>query len=225
MSIVRSPAALLIWLLCLAANVARADLVVVQKVEGSGLEGEMTIRFQGTKVRADLALPLSTIVDSATGETLVLQHKTKTFNRITAEQTKSLSEQLLKAQGATEPPNLTPIGEKKEVAGHQTHGFVWTVGQLKIKFWVCSDFPNADAIQQQLNLLQNSGLATVAASMMPTAAQMPGLRLRTEFELSGQKVSTTIVSIKESPVEAKIFEVPAGYKEVAVPVGGAGQNR
>ena len=210
--------------LLLFALPAWADLTVLQKVEGSGLEGEMTIKFHGTKMRADLAVPLSTIVDSTTGETIVLQHKTKTFNRISAEQTKGLAEQLLKAQGASEPGKLTPTNEKKEIAGHQTQAFLWTVGQLKIKFWVCTDFPNAEAIQQQLNLIQNSGLATVAASMMPTAAQMPGLRLRTEFEIPPQKVATTIQSIKQDPVDPKLFDVPAGYKEVAVPVPGTGQH-
>src|SRR4051794_24532678 len=115
----------LLLFLCLFAASARADLVVVQRVEGGGMEGEMTIRIQGKKVRADIAPGISTIVDGDKGETIVLQHKTKIFNRITAEQTKALAEQLLLAQAGSTPPKLTLAKEKKEVAGHQTQAYLW----------------------------------------------------------------------------------------------------
>jgi hypothetical protein len=205
----------------LALTTARADFILLQKVEGKGVTGEMTVKFKGTKVRTDLAGQMSTIADSATGQTIVLQHKTRTFNRISAEQTKDLSEQVLKAQEADEPPVLTPTGEKKEIAGHQTQGYLWTVGKMKVKFWVCTDFPGADALQQQLNILQSSGLGTAAASLMPSAVQLPGLRLRTEIEVGPQKVATTIVAIKQTAVPPDVFEIPATYKEVLVPIPSA----
>lgn len=214
--------AALLVLLCLAAS-ARADLVLVQRVEGGGMEGDMTIRIQGKKVRADIAPGISTIVDAEKGDTIVLQHKTKIFNRITAEQTKALAEQLLLAQAGSTPPKLTPTNEKKEIAGHQTQAYLWAVGQIKMKFWVCNDFPNADAIQQQLNGLQNMGLAPIAASLVPDPKLMPGLRIRTEFEMGGSKVATTIQTIKQDPVDPTIFDVPKGYREVSPPVTGAGQ--
>jgi hypothetical protein len=213
----------LLLFLCVAVGAARADLVLVQRVEGGGMEGEMTVRIKDKKVRADIAPGISTIVNGETGETIVLQHKTKIFNRITAEQTKALAEQLLLAQAGAAPPKLTPTNEKKEIAGHQTQAYLWVVGQMKMKFWVCTDFPNADAIQQQLNGLQSMGLAPIAASLMPDPKQMPGLRLRTEFEMGGSKVATTIQTIKQEPVDPSIFEVPKGYREVALPVTGAGQ--
>jgi len=215
---------LLFALVCALLGVAHADLVVVQKVEGGGLEGEMTIKFQGKKVRADLVLPISIIVDAETGESLMLQHRTKTFNRVGEADTRALADQLLKAQGASEPPKLTPTGEKKDIAGHPTEGFLWRVGQMKIRFWVAKDFPHGDAVQAQLNLLQNSGLGAIASSMMPSATDLPGVRLRTEFELGDKKIASTITSIKEEPVDPAVFKVPADYKEVAVPINGAGQE-
>jgi len=93
-----------------------------------------------------------------------------------------------------------------------------------VRFWVAKDFPHADSIQQQLNLLQNSGLGAVASSMMPSATDLPGVRLRTEFELGDKKIASTITSIKEEPVDPSVFNVPAEYKEVALPVNGAGQE-
>jgi hypothetical protein len=215
-------AAALLAFLCLAAT-GVADLVLVQRVEGGGMEGEMTVSIQGKKVRADIAPGISTIVDGDQGDTIVLQHKTKIFNRITAEQTKALADQLLVAQADAAPPKLMQTNEKKEIAGRQTQAYLWVVGKMKMKFWVCTDFPNADAIQQQLNALQSTGLGPIAASLMPDPKQMPGLRLRTEFEMGGSKTATTIQTIKQDPVDATIFEIPKGYREVALPVTGAGQ--
>jgi hypothetical protein len=213
---------LLAFALALASAGARADLVIVQKVEGGGLEGEMTLKFKEKKVRADLATPISTIVDAESGETLVLQHRSKTFHRITADQTKGLVEQMLKAQSTGDAPKLTPTEEKKQIAGQPTQAFLWTVGKMKVRFWVAKDYPNGAAIQQQLDQMQNSGLSAVTASMMPKPEQMPGVRLRTEMELAGQKVNTTISSIKEEPVDAAVFDVPEGYKEVPMSVSGGG---
>ncbi len=216
------PAAALVLIGSLAA--ARADLVIVQKVEGGGLEGEMTIKFHEKKVRADLALPVSLLLDGETGDSVLLQHRAKTFNRVTAAETKALMDKMVAAQAGSEPPKLAPINEKKDIAGHHTDGFLWTVGQMKIRFFVAKDFPNADAIQQQLSLLQKSGLGSAAAGLMPTAEQLPGVRLRTEFEVGGTKVVSTILSIKEETLDAGLFEIPPGYKEVLVPVNGAGQE-
>jgi hypothetical protein len=41
--------------------------------------------------------------------------------------------------------------------------------------------------------------------------------------MGASKVTTTIQSIKQDPVDATIFDLPKGYREVALPVTGAGQ--
>ena len=203
---------------------SRADLIIVQQVKGGGQQGEMTIKIKDGKSRADLAQPVSMITDAATGETIVLQNNRKTFSRIPAAQTKTLVEQFLKAQGGGEPPKLEATGKKETVSGHETEIYLWNVGTIKMRFWIARDFPNATAIQAQLDSLQNSGLSALAASMMPKAADLPGVRLRTEFNLPGHKVTYTISSIKEQAVEAGTFDVPKDFTEVPVPLPGAPES-
>ncbi len=195
------------------AVAGRGDLTVKQQVEGVGQTGEMTIRIKGRQARADLVQPMSTIIDGATGETILLLHPKKNFTRVPAEQTRTLTEQIVKSQAGAPAAKLVATGQRQKLSGHDTELFLWNVGALKLKFWVAKDFPNGPAIQQQLDELQNSGLAAVAASMMPKASDLPGVRLRTEFEMGGQKASYTITSIAETPVDAAVFDVPKDYKE------------
>jgi hypothetical protein len=41
--------------------------------------------------------------------------------------------------------------------------------------------------------------------------------IRAELTINGQKVTTHLVSAEEKPVDAALFEVPAGYKELPSP--------
>jgi hypothetical protein len=198
---------------------ARADLIITQQVEGGGQQGEMTIKIKDGKARADLAQPVSMITDAATGETIVLQNNRKTFSRVPAAQTKELMEQFLKAQNAGAPPKLQATGKKETVSGYETEIYTWNVGTVKMRFWIAKDYPNAKAVQEQLERLQHAGLSEVAASMMPKMSELPGVKLRTEFDLGGRKVTYTIVSIKEQPVDAEVFNIPKEFTEASAARG------
>src|ERR1043166_4939488 len=56
---------------------ARADLTIVQKVEGAGQGGEMTIKIKGDKARIDTSPKLTTIIDGKTGEITNLMNDQK----------------------------------------------------------------------------------------------------------------------------------------------------
>ncbi len=181
----------------------------------------MTVKIKGSKSRADLPQPVSVITDSTTGDTILLRHSRKTFTRIPASETKKLTEQLVKAQSDSPAPKLQPVGKKESVSGHESEIFTWVVGAMKMKFWIAKDFANLDAIKQQLDALQHGGLSDVVASMMPRASELPGVRMKTEVEMTGHKVSYTISSIKEEPVDPAIFEIPKDYTEAPMPLPGA----
>ncbi len=205
------------------ATVARADLTIVQQVDGGGEQGEMTIKIKESKTRSDLAQPVSMITDSATGDTIILQHNRKTFTRVPASQTKALTDKLVEAQKGHDAPKLTDTGKSEVVNGYKTEIFTWTVGSMNLRFWVAKDYPNAAVIQKQLDQLQQGGLSQVSGMMMPKAGQLPGVRLRTELGFPGHKVTTTITSIKEDPVDAALFTPPKEYTEAALPTNEASE--
>jgi hypothetical protein len=45
--------------------------------------------------------------------------------------------------------------------------------------------------------------------------------VKAEIEMPGHKVSYTISSIKEDPVDAAVFEIPKDYTEAAMPLQGS----
>lgn len=201
-----------------AFTLAHADLVIVQKVDGGGQQGDMTVKISGTKTRFDLAQPASIISDLATGESIVLQHNVKLFTKLSPEQTKDLAEKMAKAQNAAgDPPKLEATGQKEKIEGYEAELFNWSVGTLKLKFWVVKDYPNGQLIQDEMAKLQQSGLSAIAASLMPKPAELPGVRIRTEMDVNGKKISYTITSVKEEPVDPALFEIPKDYKEVQIP--------
>jgi len=192
---------------------ARADLVVTQEVEGGGLTGEMTVKIKGGHARADLAQPISLLIDADAGETIFLRHTSKTFTRMTAKESAEFAKRVQKERKSSAAPRLETTSERKEIAGRPTVLYVWTIGTIKMRFWVAANYPNADRIQRELDVFQRGGMAGVAADLMPKPELLPGVRLCTEVEFQGQKVIYTITSIREEPVPAETFEIPRGYKE------------
>jgi hypothetical protein len=202
--------ALAFWL---GGAASYADLIVKQDAEGGGLHGEMTIQIKGGRARADLVPQLSMLIDGDTGETIFLRHPSKTFTRLTAKESAAFAERVEREQKSSAPSRLEATAERKQINGRMTTLYVWTVGLMKMRFWVALDYPDADRIQKQLDVFQNGGLAGVAASLMPKPGSLPGVRLCTELDFNGQKVIYTITSIREEPVPAETFAIPRGYRE------------
>jgi hypothetical protein len=206
-----------------SAAAAQADLVIVQKIESPLQSGNMTIKVKEGKARADIAQQVSTITDGATGETVTLMHGQKSYMRMSAERSKALLQQLQKLQGAAQPgtaatpPKLTPTGRKEKVDKYDCEVFTWSTGGANVTYWIARDFPNFAQVNAVLEKTQNSGIAAVGKGMLPSSADFPGMPVKTEMTINGQKVTTTIVSVTEEPVDAAAFEVPKDYKEMAAP--------
>ena len=207
---------LLAALLCVSA-VVRADLVIVQKVEGSGQSGEQTIKIKGDKARTDMAQQVSMITDGASGDVVTLMHAPKTFLKVTAAQTKAMLEQMQKLKPAGEPPKLTATGKKEKIGNYECEIFTTNFGGVGVTYWIAKDFPNYPAVLAQMEKLQAGSISAMGKGLMPELKDFPGMQIKTEMDLGGKKVSTVLVSAKEENVDPAIFNIPAGYKEVSSP--------
>jgi hypothetical protein len=199
--------------LLLAPLAARADLTITQQVEGAGGSSEMTVQMKDDHMRADLAAQVSMLLDLKTGETLFLQHEPKTFSRLTAAQSAAM---VKKFQDAIPPGagKLEATTQKREISGYPTDLFIWTIGAMKLRFWVARDLPGGKVLQERLDRLQASGPFASVAALLPPPGSLPGVRLRTEMEVGAQKVSYTITGLKQDPLDEKLFALPPDYKEV-----------
>ena len=59
----------------------------------------------------------------------------------------------------------------------------------------------------------------------PDVNTLPGMVVKTQMEMNGQKVTSTLVSAKESSVDASIFQTPKDYQQMNQPGPGAPPNQ
>ena len=201
---------------------ARADLTIVQKVEGAAQNGEVTVKIKGDKERIDAPSQPTRIIDGKTGEMTDLMNDRKSFVRISAQQMKAAAETINKFNGGEKPaaPNLTPTGKKETINGYETEEYVYQTPQFKASFWVATKYPDAAGILKQLQ-------APMAGAWKPSNVGMPdytdfaGLPLKTVISVGDNQVVTTIMSIKQDSINATDFEVPKDFQELKKPLDAA----
>jgi hypothetical protein len=198
----------------------RADLIVKQKVEGVGQAGDMTMQIKGDKIRADLPKEVSSITDTATGEVITLMHSQKSYLRIPPERTRAMMERMQKlsgAQGGAEQPKLTPTGKKEKVGNWETEVFTSKIGEMDITYWIAKGFPNYQQLLESMTKIQQGSLGGLNKNLGPDPKEFQGMPVKTEMNLNGKKITSTIISVEEKPVDAAIFELPKAYKEISLP--------
>ena len=205
-----------------------ADVVLVQKVEGIGLgkSSEMTIKIKGDKMRTDVSPDISTIMDMNSGDTTTLMHSQKMFMQISADATKQLMDQMQKMRGKlkakeeapTGPVSLNATGKHESVNGYDTEIYISNIGSMKVTYWIAKDFPNAEKLRVVFNQLQKSTMVQLARGMGQTPVDFPGIPVKTEMNTpDGRKITSTVVSVQEQPVDDAEFSVPTGYQAMAMP--------
>jgi hypothetical protein len=201
---------------------ARADLTIVQRVEGVGQNGEVTMKIKGDKERIDAPSQPTRIIDGKTGEMTDLLNEKKSFVRISADQMKAAAETINKFDNGKQAssPKLTSTGKKETINGYETEEFVYETPQFKASFWVATKYPDASGILKQMQ-------APVSVAWKPSNMGMPdytdfaGLPLKTVISVGNNQVSTTIMSIKKDSISAADFEVPKDFQELKKPLGAA----
>jgi hypothetical protein len=196
----------------------RADWVIVQKVEGGMNSGEMKLFLKGDRARIDVSNQVSVLTDLASGDSITLNHQSKSLLRIPGTEAAKLRENTLAAKpGETpEPLKLTAADRREKVNGHDCEVFTWSTGTLRVTDWVDRDFPNFRVIMAALARFQNAGLAASAQPLMPPLEQFPGMVIRREMEFRGTKTTTTLISAKQEPQGDHLFAAPEDYREQPV---------
>lgn len=208
----------LVGFLALCAT-ARADLTVVQKMEGTEGLNKITFKIKGDKARVEVSPQITTIVDAKSGDLTTLLNDQKTVMRISGERAKAMAE-MAKTFVKQETPDQSvpkPTGRKETIAGYETEEYVTESPNYKASYWVAKTYPNYQSILQQMALLQRGAFAEITKGM-PDYHALPGLPLRTKIKTPGQEeITSTIESVSLAPLPASDFNVPAGYSEMKMP--------
>jgi hypothetical protein len=215
----KSVALALVFTLCLIAS-TRADLTLVQKVEGAGQgANEMTIKIKGDKARIDASPKLTTIIDGKTGDIANLMNDRKTVMRISADKMRAAAEMIGKFNAhATNASKgkLTPTGKKDKVAGYDAEEYVYETPNFKATYWIAPNYPDGTAIVKELQAL-SSDLWQSNNFRLPDYRDFPGLPVKTVVAAGDSNVTTTLVSVSKAPLDDAQFAVPKDFKEIKVP--------
>ncbi|MCX6966615.1 MAG: DUF4412 domain-containing protein [Verrucomicrobia bacterium] len=221
------------WIL-LCCPLVWADLVVVQKVEESGpgkQTGVITLKTKGDKIRVDLSPEISLLMDTTSGETITLQHGQKTYLSVSSDAARQLARKMERQRESQEregivpaPVRLEPTGKRENIAGQATQIYTAQSGAVKMKYWIAQNSPDTGKFLDLLALLRKAPMVQLAGGLASLAPdfKLPGIPLKTEMSLpDGRKITTTIVSIQEEPLENLDFTVPPGYRSLPKPKFGA----
>jgi hypothetical protein len=209
---------LFVFSICLLLPV-RADLTIVQKVEGAGQGGEMTIKIKGDRARIDASPKMTTIIDGKTGEITNLMNDQKKVLRISPEKMKAAAEMIGKFNGkkeTVEKAKLTPTGKKETIGGYETEQYVYETPAFNATYWIASKYPDGAGILKQLQSL-NSEVWNPKRMGVPDYRDFPGLPLKTVVSVSGSEVTTTLTSITQDPLNDAEFAIPPDFQEVKMP--------
>ena len=204
--------------------VVQADLTVIQTIAGLGQDTESTARFKDGKTRVDASPGTSLIMDLRSGEMINLMHGPKTFLKVSSATARAAIESMKQGQGGTAPPDTKPAlvatGKKDTVGGFAADEYTCSVAGVKMTLWLTKALPDyGTALKEMSGALSQGPMGPLMQSYGLDMATLPGFPVRTVIEISpGQTVTRTVVSVSTQPIPDAEFEVPAGYKEMAVPV-------
>jgi hypothetical protein len=212
--------------LCLIAT-ASADWVLETKIESPQVNSAGVMKIKGDKLRVDMdagpAGAVSSIIDSATGDTIQVLHSQKMAMKMSSAQIK----QAMEAAGQMPKKDAPPVpaakatGEKEKIGDYECEIYTWTDGPTSVRLWIAKGHPHAAALQAMDKKMRSGVLGAMQKG--PDTSLLPGPSLKTETTIGGVKTTNTVISVKEQDLDAKDFEVPAGYKDMALPPGLGGK--
>lgn len=200
---------------------ARGDLVMEQAISDTNGVSRVTIKLHAGKMRMDERDPdgyfFSAIVDLNTRDSLTLFPIGKTFLKRSGAEARKQMEASIAASHGTNQLDKTPVppsdtDQSAEVNGYDTKIYQWSGanGCTEI-LWVATNFPDYAAIRTNLAQIDQFNAAGSHRNAQPVASLLPGMIVRTVRQAGGFAATNNLVSAVAEPVDASLFELPAGY--------------
>jgi Domain of unknown function (DUF4412) len=198
---------------------ARADLTIVQAVNGTGGVQRITMKVKGDKARVEVSPQVTTIIDAKTGSITNLLNDKKIVMTIPGDKAKAMAEMAKSFVKQETPEQATPkpTGKKETINGYETEEYVSDSPKFHASYWVATAYPDYANILQQMSVLQKGAFASITKGM-PDYRALPGMPLRTQVKMPDQpEITSTIESVSLDSLPDADFTVPAGYSEMKMP--------
>ena len=200
---------------------ARADLMLVQAADDTNIIFKATLRLHGNWMRLDQQENTNgsygVIINLDTRDSLTLLPKEKKFlKRAGADILKDLALDK-KLFGSTNenfqlPAPAWATGKAEPVNGYDTEVYVWQGAHgLKETLWVAKHFPDYESIRPELAKLDRFNDTGPHRNAQPALSPLPGMVVKSEVTINGQKKTTVLVSATVAPLDASLFALPEDY--------------
>jgi hypothetical protein len=200
---------------------ASADWVIESTVETPSVNGALTVKVKGDKMRMDMPNArlgaVSSIVDAKTGDALQVVHAQKIAMKMDGETIKKMIANAREKAGMKEgeASEAKPTGETEKVGEYDCDIYTWTNGTITKKYWVAKSHPQAAALKELETKMRNGFFGAMQSG--PDTSKLPGAAIKTESTTPAGTVRTIVTAIKEQDLDPKDFEVPEGYELKAMP--------
>lgn len=211
--------ALPLLLLALATTIAaRADIVLEQKAEGPMINARMTLKVKGNFARTDTVTAnsnMTVLMDIKAERMMVIYHDKKVIMEKDMKAVRQQMEAAQKAAGldpsAVGKPKAT--GTMEKVGDWNAEIYEFTLGNLLGKIWVSRDFPNGEAMREELKKVT----AANNGGFDPNKLDVPGMIVKYQLHTQAGLITSTLIRAVEEPVSEAEFALPRGYSEMAMP--------
>jgi hypothetical protein len=197
---------------------AHADVVIEQKVESAMTNGSMIMKIKGDQARIDMPSPagqVTVIMNIKTGDLTTLMHAQKMAMKMNMNAVKQQSEAAQKAAGLDpskmEKPKATGATEK--IGEWTADVYEFNAGGATGKIWAAKDFPNAQALKDELKKLS----AASSSGFDPNKMDVPGMIVKSQMNTPAGAVTSTLVKAAQTPVADSEFAIPTDYNEMKMP--------
>jgi hypothetical protein len=201
------------------ATIARADVVLVQSVESMAQTTQMTATIGDDKVRVDVTPDICTLVDLTTGDVTTITRSQHSYMVMPEAMLKAMGQMALQAAGTLSPNPAPPVatGKKDKINGYDAAEYTFTNGNIKATYWICSNFPDGKAVTDALAKMEKSPMAQLTKGFTPSVTTLPGVPVKTEVDINGQKMTNSLLSASEKTVDPSQYKIPDGFTEVKMP--------
>lgn len=199
---------------------ARADLTIVQKLEtpdGDKLTGDITILAKDSQTRVDMGSEMSTISDDKKNKVITLVHSQKMAMEMPEGAMQEMKSKVEAANAeALSPDDFKPTGKKQTINGFDCAEFTYRVNGQTVTSWFAQSLKNDPKIVSAFEELSKS--TNPMASSLTQFEAMPGIPIRTQFEIPGSGTTTlTVEKISTDPIPDSAFQIPSGYQSIQMP--------
>lgn len=193
------------------ATHVRADLTIVQDVQGGPSSGQMTVNVKGDKARIDASPQMAMIIDGKSGDMINMMNNEKKFVRVPGDKMRAAAG---KPHDSPAPAvKLTPTENHEKINGYDTTEYTFETPQYKASYWIANNYPDGAAIMADLKRL-SSQVSGPANATMPNYRDFPGIPLRTRLTIGKTQVVSTVKSINRDALPDSLFVPQKDFTEM-----------